>query len=174
MTYITASEYHGSFFAYMLAEIVSFICFEGLDYWSAPILCLGIIVILLSLFFFLQMSRGKLIITNTRVTGKTSFGKTVDLPLNQISAVAVGACQSITVATSSGRVNFWFIKNREEIHTTLTDIIGKVQIDFAPQQTNTAPTSSSADELKKYKDLLDNGIISQEEFEAKKKQLLGL
>ena len=71
-------------------------------------------------------------------------------------------------------MNFWFIKNREEIHTTLTDIIGKVQIDFAPQQTNTAPTSSSADELKKYKDLLDNGIISQEEFEAKKKQLLGL
>lgn len=33
---------------------------------------------------------------------------------------------------------------------------------------------SSADELKKYKDLLDNGIITQEEFEQKKKQLLGL
>lgn len=33
---------------------------------------------------------------------------------------------------------------------------------------------SSADELKKFKELLDSGIISQEEFEAKKKQLLGL
>lgn len=33
---------------------------------------------------------------------------------------------------------------------------------------------SSADELKKYKDLLDNGIITQQEFDAKKKQLLGL
>lgn len=33
---------------------------------------------------------------------------------------------------------------------------------------------SSADELKKYKDLLDAGIITQEEFDAKKKQLLGL
>ena len=30
------------------------------------------------------------------------------------------------------------------------------------------------DELKKYKELLDNGIITQEEFDAKKKQLLGL
>ncbi len=33
---------------------------------------------------------------------------------------------------------------------------------------------NSADELKKYKDLLDSGIITQEEFEVKKKQLLGL
>ena len=33
---------------------------------------------------------------------------------------------------------------------------------------------SPADELKKYKDLLDQGIITQEEFDAKKKQLLGL
>ena len=33
---------------------------------------------------------------------------------------------------------------------------------------------SSADELKKFKELLDSGIITQEEFDAKKKQLLGL
>ena len=33
---------------------------------------------------------------------------------------------------------------------------------------------SDADELKKFKELLDMGIISQEEFDAKKKQLLGL
>lgn len=30
------------------------------------------------------------------------------------------------------------------------------------------------DELRKYKELLDDGVISQEEFEVKKKQLLGL
>ena len=34
--------------------------------------------------------------------------------------------------------------------------------------------TSSADELKKYKELLDQGVITEEEFEAKKKQLLGL
>lgn len=34
--------------------------------------------------------------------------------------------------------------------------------------------SSYADELKKYKDLLDSGVITQEEFDQKKKQLLGL
>ena len=35
-------------------------------------------------------------------------------------------------------------------------------------------TFSAADELKKFKELLDSGIITQEEFDAKKKQLLGL
>lgn len=35
-------------------------------------------------------------------------------------------------------------------------------------------SSSNADELKKYKELFDQGIITQEEFDAKKKQLLGL
>lgn len=33
---------------------------------------------------------------------------------------------------------------------------------------------SGAEELKKYKELLDQGIITQEEFDAKKKQLLGI
>ena len=41
------------------------------------------------------------------------------------------------------------------------------------QQTETT-ANSAADELKKFKELLDMGVINQEEFDAKKKQLLGL
>ena len=33
---------------------------------------------------------------------------------------------------------------------------------------------SPAEELKKFKELLDMGVITQEEFDAKKKELLGL
>lgn len=39
---------------------------------------------------------------------------------------------------------------------------------------NIIKETSSADELTKYKNLLDNGTITQEEFDEKKKQLLGL
>lgn len=38
----------------------------------------------------------------------------------------------------------------------------------------TVVQTSPAEELKKFKDLLDMGVISQEEFDAKKKQILGL
>lgn len=41
-------------------------------------------------------------------------------------------------------------------------------------QQNGQPAVSSADELKKFKELLDMGVITQEEFDQKKKQLLGL
>jgi len=37
-----------------------------------------------------------------------------------------------------------------------------------------AQQASSADELSKYKKLMDDGVITQDEFDAKKKQLLGL
>lgn len=39
---------------------------------------------------------------------------------------------------------------------------------------NNKPIASEADELLKFKKLLDDGIITQEEFEIKKKQILGL
>ncbi len=37
-----------------------------------------------------------------------------------------------------------------------------------------APSASAADEIKKYKELLDMGAITEEEYNAKKKELLGL
>ncbi len=46
--------------------------------------------------------------------------------------------------------------------------------DISEDMQQIQPTLSEADEIRKYKKLLDEGIITQEEFEAKKKQLLGL
>ena len=49
--------------------------------------------------------------------------------------------------------------------------------DYYTPKSNTSDkdgTISPADEIKKYKELLDMGAITQEEFDAKKKQLLGL
>jgi len=44
----------------------------------------------------------------------------------------------------------------------------------AAPSTSSSAATSVADDLKKFKELLDDGIITQEEFDAKKKQLLGL
>ena len=53
----------------------------------------------------------------------------------------------------------------------INQLISEYKNSNTVQQSN---TSSVADEILKFKNLLDNGIITQEEFEAKKKQLLGL
>lgn len=49
-----------------------------------------------------------------------------------------------------------------------------VQNTFGQPQMNAAPVQDATEEIKKYKELLDSGIISQDEFDAKKKQLLNL
>jgi hypothetical protein len=43
-----------------------------------------------------------------------------------------------------------------------------------PRKTSVPKTDSVADEIKKFADLKDQGILTQEEFDAKKKELLGL
>ncbi len=50
----------------------------------------------------------------------------------------------------------------------------KVEAAKLPETSADETDTSSADEIRKYKELLDDGIITEEEFEAKKKQLLGI
>ena len=48
-------------------------------------------------------------------------------------------------------------------------------INACPQESvEERPETSAADEIRKFKALLDDGIITQEEFDVKKKQLLGI
>ena len=60
----------------------------------------------------------------------------------------------------------------EELGSTLTQMLTTQQQSEAAAVS--APQISSADELAKFKSLLDSGVITQDEFDAKKKQLLGL
>ena len=115
-------------------------------------------------------------VTETRVCGKTPF-KQVDLPLDSVSAVSTSIFNGIAVGTSSGKIVFYFVKNRDKIYSKLTKYLTDrqaKQVKATAPVTNITQEQSSADELKKFKDLLDSGIITQEEFDAKKKQLLGL
>ena len=164
------TEVYDSYFDYLLSRIVSTICFN-FDL-GAIIVLLGVIVIAVAGIVFWEMGKCALTVTNRQVIGKASFGKSVALPINQISAVALGYCKRITIATSSGKIHFWLLANRDEVHSALTKVINEVQVEKV-HQANPA-MQSDAEELKKFKELLDSGVITQEEFDAKKKQLLGL
>ena len=69
------------------------------------------------------------------------------------------------------------IKNYKEIADVLSTLINQRQDSTEMKQSTpivAEQPTSNLDELKKLKELLDMGIISQEEFDVKKKQLLGL
>lgn len=56
----------------------------------------------------------------------------------------------------------------------VVDFIESRRKSLKTANTGASQNISSADEIAKFKKLLDDGVISQEEFDAKKKQLLGL
>ena len=77
--------------------------------------------------------------------------------LPMIASLIVGIIETI----------FYFTKGKKNL------VVENQPIEASPVVEKIAP-QSNADELKKYKELLDAGVITQEEFDAKKKQLLGL
>ena len=131
--------------------------------------------LIIAIFVYFAAKPSSLTVTSKRVYGKTIFGKRVDLPNDSISAVGTGIFNGIAVATSSGKIKFFDFANRDELHDTISKLI----IERQNKNSFASPTKienipSNADELKKYKDLLDSGVITQAEFDDKKKQLLGL
>ncbi len=62
----------------------------------------------------------------------------------------------------------------EELLSQINNIIAQNKNAKKTATVSTTIQVSPADELKKFKELLDAGVITQEEFDAKKKQLLGL
>ena len=132
----------------------------------------------ISIFFFIfywMTSKMEITVTDKYVTGKTYFGRSVDLPMDSISVVGTSWFNGISVATASGLIKFLYIEKSKEIRKVLCDLL--IERQKEKEKVQAVPTStaaSPAEELKKYKELLDSGIITQEDFDAKKKQLLGL
>lgn len=141
---------------------------------------LWIISACITAFFFVSfffISKMQIVVTDKRVYGQAGFGKRVDLPIDSISAVASSALSGIAVATSSGKISFLGIENNDRIRAAIAQLLlerQKKEKDKPQPIIKQEVPQSNADELKKYKELLDAGVITQEEFDAKKKQLLGL
>ena len=131
---------------------------------------IGVLIILL--IFYLYMRKMKIVVTKDRVYGTSAFGKRVDLPIDKISSIETSILNGIKVGTSSGFVKFKMIKNSTEIHTKIAELIN----DRQKQDHNTKKDEQEdeIEKLKKYKELLDDGAITQEEYDKKKKELLNL
>lgn len=136
-------------------------------------------VVLFSLIGFVSyfcFGCSELTVTDKRIYGKLAFFKRVDLPVDSISATAtIPFLKGVGIATSSGKIRFYVVKNREEVHRVVNNlVIERQQKKNNAQKVEQVVQNDETDRLKKYKELLDSGIITQEEFDVKKKELLNL
>ena len=101
---------------------------------------------------------------------------------NRAVGIDFGAMQNLNAMNDTNRILFCSgMFSFSKTNDFATSVANEIRAAFENYKNNdvvevtgAAPAFSAADELKKFKELLDMGIISQEEFDAKKKQLLGL
>lgn len=171
-------KYNKMFRMLLLCFIISgLVCAYAVYIWysdaTSYISIMLTVVLGIAMIFSLAMalfSKCKIAVTNYRVYGKNIAGQ-VDLPIDSISSVKKGPFKSIGVASSSGLVKFYLVESRDEIFEEISTLLKQRQSNKTKIKEE---TRNSTDELKKFKELLDMGIITQEEFDAKKKQLLNL
>ena len=145
----------------------------SLPYFLLPSVIFGI----LAIAFFISHKNYKskfidqLIITPDQILGKR-LNRSVNIPVNQISSIATAPFNGVRILTSSACITFDGLLNQMEVYHCLSDLLKKQQEHI--QVKSTQNTVGFTEELIELKKLLDSGIITQEEFDAKKKQLLGL
>ena len=132
----------------------------------------GLFLIVSGIVFYKLTAESTMIITKDKVTGKTSWGKEVNIPLDSISAVELTKFYNgIGVSSSAGIIRFMFIKNNKELYNAINELI---QNRSNNNSSNKTQKEDVPNEIRKYKELLDDGLITQKEYDEKKKQLLNL
>lgn len=136
-----------------------------------------LLIYLVIVLLWLYGLRTEITVSNKRIYGRNGMGKKVDLPLDSISSVRTSWNKGIAVMSFSGKVKFPFLRSQKEVYDAISGLLverqNKSTVTTVPQEAR-IHTQSSADEIKKYKELLDLGIITQVEFDTKKKEFLDL
>lgn len=140
----------------------------------------GIPFIIINLFLFVSLGianvlyckdkKTELSILDNVVIGKKSNGKTVQFLLKDIKSVETTKTQGLKITGAGIKYDIHLIQNAEEMKNLMMDMLAEVNHGHS----DVAMVGSSVNDIKEYKKLLDAGIITQEEFDAKKKQLLGV
>ena len=146
-------------------------------YWG-DFLLFGVVpfvsLILLAYILKFWLSSYEMVVTDKRIFGKVAWGKRVDLPLDSISATAtLRTFKGVSVSSASGKIRFLLIKNANEMYNEINKLLIERQKKEVPSDIS-SDKADTPDDLIKLKELLDMNVITQEEFDAKKKQILGL
>ncbi|WP_294754397.1 SHOCT domain-containing protein [uncultured Ruminococcus sp.] len=160
------------------------------------IILIAIALILIPIFVKIIISnieKSSLVLNEKGIEGKRKklfSSAELKLPIDKVDNIMVRSnvfCalfggKIVAVSSASGLVRFPFVQNAEEfVNATLAKIEeykktikddNKSLISAVAQSASAATNSSTSAKVKELKEMLDSGLISQEEFEAKRQELL--
>ena len=163
---------YDSAFSYAVHEVYYCLVYDAI---LAVLLCINAGIALIGLIIYLWLRSYEMVVTDKRIYGRVAWGKRVDLPLDSVSATAtLRVFKGVSVSTASGRIKFLIIKNANEMYNEINKLLIERQKKESPINNTAEAKNNTPDDLIKLKELLDMEIITQEEFDTKKKQILGI
>lgn len=124
--------------------------------------------------FAYAITNKRIIMAQQKVIGQNFQTVAID-NLNDITMTTGAVFGTIVIDTIKETFNVGVNKIvAKNINNVIHDVLLSLKEDKKASANTNAPTASSADEILKYKNLLDMGAITQDEFDEKKRQLLGL
>lgn len=143
---------------------------------ALPILAFYLVMVVALVFtlIYLANRKGSVTVGQNGVTCQKKKGHAMQLLYRDIISVKTSGLGGLSIMGPSVKFSTLFLKNGPALRAAIMERkLALSQQQPAPVAPATPP-QDAADELKKYKELLDSGVITQEEFDQKKKQLLGL
>lgn len=139
-------------------------------------LALAVILLLINIMYAIDRKK-TLIIEDDRIICKNGKKTVKEFFIRDVNSIDATKLSGLKIRGNSIKYQIKLLDNADEIKSAIMDSLSKAN--EIPQNTPApapvpAPQLSNIDELKKYKELLDMGVISEEDFEAKKKQLLNI
>lgn len=168
--YLEYTDYSDYYFYKIFSSFYGIHIWEIFKYLILFSFSLCIILMIINIFYVLDR-KTSLSVQDDLVIVKKRTGKTAQFKLKDISSIESTVFKGLKIKGNAIKSKVILLKNADELKTEITQLISDLSSknqDLSDQHLNETET------IKQYKDLLDSGAITQEEFEAKKKQLLGL
>lgn len=155
-----------------LADFFSFFFgeFVNPEIYYNSITIVGSVTLLVGIIIKISTEKCEIIVTDEAIIGKRPHGKEVQIPLNKITAISRNSFNGISITSIGSVNNFYCFENREEVIKTISCLLTKLQQGNA----QLAQSGSATDKLERLKSLLDAGVLTQDEFDTKKRQILNL
>lgn len=163
---------YDSFDDFFTAEFFNIDC-----YYYGYMLIVGLIAAIVGIIVKVNTEKCEITVTNQMIMGKLPRGKEVSIPMNQITAINPSSFNGISISSIGNVSNFHCFENRDEVMKAISYLLTNPQQATANATQSTVgatiESTGEAEQLKRLKELLDAGVITQEEFDVKKKQILG-
>ena len=129
---------------------------------------------LIHFILYLTAKNNEIILTNYKITGVYKRYLSLNIPIDYVSSVSKGSLGSLCITCAGNNYKIYFVCNRDNFCSKLNELLNKRTQQALNSVAEKDNQQLDYDKIAQLKQMLDNGIITQEEFEQKKKQLLGL